>query len=242
MRLPIIYKDGANVIRTKEHKYAFWLLVSFLFVFNLSGCTIAPTKSYELADRARMQSVRRIVVLIPKMDGHAARVRGDTVPSGWLLKLLAEESIEKVKNSGDDIKKRAGNKKIEEDFAAALKLELERRNYVVSLLMIEDSLPTDYGDVDAVLTIGVVSDYASPGFANPFTRNVTIYANLDSIVQGKKSEPLFTSTFRYQNRASDTYKYFTYDALLKDAPNAVMGLRNAMIDLVPEIGNALRKS
>jgi hypothetical protein len=111
---------------------------------------------------------------------------------------------------------------------------------VVQLASSEAILKTKPDDlsVDAVLILAPVTAYQAPGPLNAYTRHVTLDFSLIEVASKKV---LIERGFLYHKHFSDDYSFNTYGTLTDSLPKSVDGLRKALLDFVPLVGDYFKK-
>lgn len=232
-------------------------LFLLLGVVAVAGCVSAPP--LPPIDKAKLAAIRSIAIQIPDSPPIGATVgaaqssvvatnTGSAAITGAVTGYMNAYAQSRAAKFGDLVTARLPALDLGLELAEASKTELSRRGFETltfrPALGKSDKSPDASNShssptADAILVLVPTLGYQAPGPLNAYARRVLLSVML---VDSKTKNTILYRGFIYHRHFTDDYSYNTYNSLSEHLPEAVDGLRNALLDFVPLIGNLLSGS
>lgn len=232
-------------------------LFFLLGIFVVAGCVSAPP--LPPIDKTKLAAIRSIAIQIPDPPSISAAVGavrlgfsgtnvGAAAITGGAVEYLSGKAQSNAAKFGDLVTERLPTLDLGLELAEASKAELSRRGFETHTFRPasgESGNPQDASNLlssptaDAILVLVPTVGYQAPGPLNAYTRRVLLNVML---VDAKTKNMILYRGFIYHRHFTDDYAYNTYNSLSEHLPEAVDGLRHALLDFVPLIGALLSGS
>lgn len=240
-----------------EYRKCLRQLFLLLGVLVVAGCVSAPP--LPPIDKTKLAAIRSIAIQIPDspqitaavgaaQPGFAGTNVGAAAITGGVSGYLNGYAQSRAAKFGDLVAERLPTLDLGLELAEASKTELSRRGFQTLTFRPasgESDKSQDAPDslssptADAILILVPTVGYQAPGPLNAYARRVLLNVIL---VDAKTKNMILYRGFIYHRHFTDDYSYNTYNSLSEHLPEAVDGLRNALLDFVPLIGALLSGS
>jgi hypothetical protein len=223
------------------------------------GCASVPPQAP--IDQAKLAAIRSIAIAIPEHPAVSASVGAaqgansgpsmtSAVITGAMTGFMNGYAQANAAGFNDLVKQRLPSLDFGRDLAEAFAQELSKKGYQTQLYRPDGNsggsdndrpagktdAPNDAPIADALLILVPTVGYQAPGPLNAYTRRVVLSVML---LDGKTRANILYRGFIYRRHFSDDYSYNTYGSLTDHLPEAVDGLRKALLEFAPQLGALL---